>query len=287
MFLDIPNKDGVWLITSSSVWNKPAEYTSFMFLVVGGGGGGGSGWSNPSGNNRPGGGGGGGGGVCTTVAPGFLLPDTLFITIGRGGSGGTVGANNAGNGGTTYVSAYPSTSANDGNILFYADGGISGKRSTTSNLASFGGSGGVGFITYLAAGTAFTGSGSGTNGGNPVGGGAGVALSDPFSFVMGGTGGASTPLSNANFAGGLVTASDIYPQINGGAAGGGAGADGFFIKRPLTIFGGTGGGSIGFTGTAGKGGNGILGSGGGGGGAGVTGAVGGRGGDGFVLIIGY
>jgi len=103
-----------------------------------------------------------------------------------------------------------------------------------------------------------------------------------------GSGGGGCNTSNADFAGGNINGGIAIPPlqqaINGGAAGGGRGADGFELHQPCWgFFGGTGGGSF-AAGTGGAGGNGATGCGGGGGGGGINGGAGGNGGNGLAVI---
>ena len=95
-------------------WNKQDDATMIHILCIGGGAGGGSGRLDSSATARYGGGGGGGGAVTSIFFPAFLIPDTLYVQVGLGGAGGaaqTVNATNGNagsNGGTSYVSVYPS-----------------------------------------------------------------------------------------------------------------------------------------------------------------------------------
>lgn len=276
---DIPNKDGQWVFTSPSTWQtwvKPAQYNNFIIYVCGGGGGGAGGQQASSGTLRRGGGGGASGVLQIINTPSFLLPETMYINIGAGGAGG--GANTAGIiGNSSYLCYYPNI--NSANIIISAEPGRFGFYSNSA-----GGTAGVPYANQSIFSYAATNSSAGSNGGLIVA----QDFSITTSCIYGGTGGGGADASNISSNGGNILASNIHPQLNGGAVNGGNGNDGYFIKKPFTILGGTGGGGNGI-GAGGRGGNGIMGSGGGGGGAGSPAAAGrgGKGGDGFVIIIGY
>lgn len=279
MFFDIPNKDGVWVFNAPSfpaasnwrTWVKPTQYNNFIIYACGGGGAGGSGQSGAAGTTRTGGGGGAGGVLQIINTPSYLLPETLYISIGRGGRPGATG------GLATLIHYYPITAS--ANTIIQANGGFGGTAGAS------GGAGGTVASPYASqsifsyAGTISSG---GTNGGVGV---AGGNFSITTSCIYGGTGGGGVNSSNVGFAGGNILASNIHPQLDGGAIAS-AGSSGYFIQKPFTSLGGTGGGSN-PSGTASVGGDGAWGSGGGGGGAGIGGNAGGSGGDGFVIIIGY
>ena len=286
MFYNLTNNDNVWTFYTDSyavgtttawqTWSKPIEFNNFMFMLSGGGGGGCPGQVTASGVAGYGGGGGAGGTLTTAYIPSFLLPDILHIQTGAGGAiGNVVGSGYAGQ--TTYISYYPNTLT--GNVLLSATGGF-GAITTAGGV--------VGTIynptqsIMMFSGASATGAAGGAAGSNP-----GVSFISTASAVYGGAGGGAKDAANVGYAGGNISASNIHPQLDGGAASGGNGNSGYLIKKPFTAIGGSGGGGNG-AGIGGVGGNGAWGSGGGGGGAGtVAGGYGGAGGNGFVIIIGY
>lgn len=278
MFFDIPNKDGLWVFTSPSIfqtWVKPTQYNNFIIYACGGGGAGNNGQSGAAGTARRGGGGGSSGILQIVNTPSYLLPETLFIRIGIGGSVGSGGD-------ATNICYYPSSTFS-ANIIISASGGFGGAAGSGT------GNGGAAATSIYSSQSIFsysaTASCAGTNGGAST---FGADFSITTSCMYGGTGGGGVNTSNVGFAGGNILASNIHPQLDGGAIGAN-GNNGYLIKKPFTALGGTGGGGS-ATGAGGIGGNGVWGSGGGGGGAstgGVGSSRGGRGGDGFVIIIGY
>jgi hypothetical protein len=284
MTFDIPNKDGLWVFTSPSTWRtwvKPTQYNNFIIYVCGGGAGG-TGANSGSGSSLVGGGGGGGGCLITLNTPSYLLPETLYINIGAGGAGGASATGS--NGGATYLNYFPNT--NTANTIIVANGGVA----ATFLNAVAGGAGGAFSVNQSIFSIGGNNGSSGTVAGLGTGiGSAGGNFSITTSCIYGGTGGAGLGSSLQTYSGGDILASNIHPQLNGGASGGGNGNSGYVIKKPFTALGGTGGGSNASVGGAGgAGGNGIMGSGGGGAGAGrISGVRGGRGGDGFIIIIGY
>jgi len=286
MFFDILNKEGLWIynITSSSwfTWDKPDQYQNFFIMACGAGGGGGNGFSGAASTNRGGGGGGAGGQIMNMYAPSFLLPDTLYISVGAGGAGIINGRASSvlNQGNTTYVNYYPNL--NISNIILNAAGGGAGGIGLSTGTAA----GGIG-LPNSPTNTLLSISAQGASAGTPGGintGDVGTNFSATTSCIYGGTGGGSIGTANTAFAGGNILASDVHPQINGGAINSN-GSAGVFIKKPFSAIGGTGGGSS--TNIGGNGGNGVWGSGGGGGGGGIIGGNGGNGGNGFVIIIGF
>jgi hypothetical protein len=288
MTFDIPNKDGLWVFNSPllgigwQTWVKPTQYNNFIFYVCGGGGGGGVGYSHPTFNGGGGGGGGGGGALVVLNAPSYLLPETLYIQVGRRGLGGVTAGASGQSGAPTYLNYYPTTT-NPNNIAFALNG--SGGGGGLQNISGTAGAGG-GFANNPSIFSY-----SGSNGGTGGAGGQGVNPAGNFSattsVIYGGAGGGSrqgSPITSTN--GGSILASNIHPQLTGGITNGGNGSAGYLIKRPFTSLGGSGGaGGAGIAG--GVGGDGSWGSGGGGSGAGTAASRGGNGGDGFVIIIGY
>ena len=226
--------------------------------------------------------------------PANLLPDILYIQVGKGGSGGTpvaVASGLAGGSSTlSYVSIEPSTSVT--NLLLSNANTIStgGGGGTTAG----GGTGGVTSAVFVQSNSILSYLGvlntiAGVSGIAGSFGGGGGSNSDGLGPVSRGQGGAGMSAAGAYFNGGSNVATAFIPLIRGGLAGGNNGSNGFtslpspnMNKLPMFFLGGAGGGS-GVIG--GDGGNGSFGSGGGGGAAGSTlGGRGGRGGDGLVII---
>lgn len=269
-------------------WTKPVGCNFVYMIAVGGGGAGGNGGSGAAGTARGGGGGGASAAINTLLVPAFLIPDTLFIKVGRGGSRLTLTL-----GTPTIISAYR-ISSNTEYFLNASQGGQGGNGAA-------GGTGGAGaaansILTNSTLATIGKWQGvTATSGGSPgiISGASGNDNVLNF-FNNGGGGGGST--TSGNFSGGNIIST--YNQtasrtvIQGGAAVAGAtagqndGGSGFFIPKRFASFGGAGGGASN-TGVGGNGGNGGPGCGGGGAGAGVTGGIGGSGGDGFAVIISY
>ena len=309
--LNLPNKSlyhkvfyGTTTTSSWQVWTKPSNITMVYMYVIGAGGAGGGG---RTGGNNSGGGGGGGGSSAISVAlyPAFLLPDTLYISVGIGSNGAAAGGG-AASGVLSYVSAQPSTTA----IYIYAQSGnaaAGGGGGGTNSGSGSGASGTAGTVwtftnyplTALGMVTSIAGQSGGAGGTNVPSDGTSITPTLP---ITGGAGGGGVSISGANTrAGGDITGSGFLPSILGGNADGATvaligGKSGFmgikpttesYLNLPMLYTGGSGGGSKGVTAAVGgRGGDGSYGSGGGGGGASYasTGGSGGRGGDGLVLI---
>lgn len=293
MTFDIPNKDGLWvfntgmLTTTWTTWQKPTQYNNFILFMAGGGGGGGCAFNSNVSATGGAGGGGGGGSIIANI-PSYLMPDILYLQVGKGAAR-KKGINQTGDaGGVTYVAYYPNTNA--ANLLFSANGGAGGIGGGT------GGAGGGFTINQTIFSASGTNGGAGTN--------ANTNYTDTRSIIFGGTGGGNGGggAGRVSTDGGAIIGSNIFPTLAGGTknpsgvGAGGVGKSGYLIKKPFTALGGTGGsGTIalsppGFNGSTG--GDGIWGSGGGGAGAGSGGSdfgnnTGGAGGDGFIIIIGY
>lgn len=274
--------------TEVHTWTKPSG-CNFVYIVAAGGGGyGGNGFSGAAGTARGGGGGGGAGGLNTLLVPAFLIPDTLFIRVGRGAVRATSSSSQQ-----TIISAYRISSTTEYYLL---GAGAGNGGSGTGTTIGTGGSGGSYAITNNTLGTIGKLQGITSISGFTAGAIAGAAGNNSnFGFTLSaGAGGAST--TSGDFAGGNVTSQYNQPSnitvVPGGAAVSGAtsgqndGGSGFFIPKRFAFYAGAGGGASN-TGVGGNGGKGGPGCGGGGGGAGVTGGAGGDGGDGFALIISY
>lgn len=266
------------------LWQKPAGVRRVFIFAIGGGGGGGAGLTGAAGTDRGGGGGGGSGGVFVGKFIAALLPDTLSVAVGRGGVPAAGGSRTA----VTPPSLTPSDNLSN---LALCLGGGTGSPSTGSS----GGSGGTAasalsnsaFPLALSGRFKSTAGVAGKNGG--AAGSAGtLAIALSSHILTGGAGGGGVSSSNADTAGGEVSASGVFGAgIAGGAAGGGTGNPGFNLRKPFCAIGGSGGGTNGAAGAGGQGGPGGYGCGGGGGGGGVTGGTGGKGGDGLVIITSW
>jgi len=287
-------------------WSKPKNISFIYILCIGSGGGGGGARGN--GLNSAGGGGGGGSAAWSTgIFPAVMLPDTLFVSVGRGGPGGAGGGSNvngtAGSSGElSYVSVTPSTSTTSVLMVNGAAAAGGGGGSTSSAAGSLGAAGTIwayntsfifpqlGQITPNDGVAGIVGaSATATNGGS-------VTITG---LVTGGAGGGGASAGGFSANGGAITGLSIIPTVVGGTANsatvidGGCGlgmnliTDGYSSALPLFFTGGSGGASSNTSArVGGRGGDGSYGSGGGGGGGAyaATGGTGGKGGDGLVII---
>jgi hypothetical protein len=267
-YIDYFFGDASTAATSWRTWEKPRGISMIHITCFGGGAGGGGGSST----NSLGGGGGGSGGQTTLLIPAHLLPDILYVSVGKGGAGATVMGSRGVDATASYVSIAPSTDVIY--VACYANGGTSG---------SFGGgNGGViavqtsALMSNLGQFSALVGQSAATNITYPVTG----------LLVSAGAAGADT-----NATAGIVNAPTqssfrFVPTVTP-ATGSTDGSNGISLFQPLLSTGGSGGAGV--TGTGSSGGNGGFGSGGGGvgnpGGSTLTaGTAGGKGGDGLVII---
>jgi len=283
-------------------WNKPKGIKFVYIIAVGGGGGGRSGFAGTS-TLMSGGQGGGQGGIQQSLILAQLLPDILYVNPGHGGLGGsaitittsqTIGTNGA-NGGTSWVTIYPSTTNSELGLVV-AGAGFGGGGGGGSGGGGSGRLNGLGFGSNQSGQTGATGGQGAVVGTNIT---AHNGLS-PFGTAGAGGGGAT---NGAAASGGSIITVDPWPVLNGGASGGpNKGACGHLCgtglthdldilssRYPFVSFGGAGGGGNATSTGAGNGGDGGFGSGGGGGGAisgslGWTSGAGGNGGAGFVII---
>lgn len=270
------------------IYNVPRNKAMLYIYSTGGGGGGGGGFSGSAGTARGGGGGGGSSTVTTQLIPTNLLPDTIYIQVGRGGLGGAAGSN--GSAGTaTYITLFPETFASASNLIAQNSGAFAGTAGTGAAGGSAGSPGNstVFESTFSGIGTTYSGQ-AGTLAG-AIAGGTGTAQSFPTSGlnVMGGVGGSST--TSNNFTGASYTAvsnSYISEQRPDNAFANEPGPSGRYLFNGMFNYGG-GGGSAANSAAGGNGGHGAFGCGGGGGGAGTTGGRGGDGGSGLVVIIAF
>jgi len=262
-------------------FEKPRNAKFIEFFVVGGGGGGAHCTIGAAG--VPGGGGGATAGIVRGIIPAFLLPDTIYILVGKGGAGGKSG--NGSTGGISYISLNATTVEQTlicKSSTSTAGGGTSstGAQGVAATVAVVGLSafGNLGLFTAVAGGNgSIGGNNTGTNGtGQP-------AL---FNIILSGGGGGGGKTATVFGAGGPIGAASnvLTSTVNQGTTAGQDGDSGYGTLAPFCGTGGAGGAGI-TTGIGGKGGNGFYGcGGGGGGGASVTGGSGGDGGDGIVII---
>jgi hypothetical protein len=260
-------------------WQKPRN-AKFIEIFCLGGGAGGAITSLTAGSTN-GGIGGGSAGIVKGLIPAFLLPDTIYILVGKGGVGSTTDNTNGGAGGISYIGLQPSTSEQTlicKSSTLAASGNRTGATTSVVSLSAFGN---LGLLTATAG---VDGSTGGSNA--PTQGTSQAALAT--NVTTGGAGGGGK--TAAAFAGGgnITSASVILTsQVNGGVTNAQNGDSGYGTLIPFCGTGGAGGaGRQGTTGAGGRGGNGWYGCGGGGvgGGATATGTKGGDGGDGLVII---
>ena len=280
--------------TIYQTWQKPRKCSFIYIISIDAGGGGGGGVStilNTAGNVIAFGG--GSGAVTRALINSNLVPDTLYIRVGKGGAGGA------------------SVSTADGNYNNGTTGEASGVF-ISSQLSS---------LNATAQAVSFLGGAAANNGGVPGALAPGTPASTltnnyligltNFISLVGKTSSNSFPsdppltsniltsggyggnyFGNPSLANGTgIFSTSISPFIAGGIGGttvGGNGADGYTSWKPFFSTGGAGGGNATTAGgIAGSGGKGGIGSGGGGGGAANAGTSGrgGDGGDGIVMII--
>lgn len=231
-------------------------------------------------------GGGGSGGIVRGIIPAFLLPDTLYIQVGKGGAGGKSGAGAQGGfGGISYISldgtiseqtliCKSSTATPTGGAA-----SITAGAAATVSVPALSAFGNLGLFTAIAG---VIGSTGGTS--TPTVGSSQTALAT--NITTGGAGGGGK--NGVTFAdGGRIAAASVIltSAVSEGSGVGVKGGDGYGTLQPFCGTGGAGGSAANVTGIGGKGGNGYYGCGGGGGGAGsIVGGFGGDGGDGLVII---
>lgn len=263
-------------------WNKPRNAKIIEIFCLGGGGGGAH--TQFSAGGVAGGGGGASGGIVRGIIPAFLLPDTIYILVGKGGAGPATLNTNGGNGGISYVGIQPSIL--DQLLVCKSSSTVAGGATTPNaggtaptiaGITTFSFAN-LGLFTAIAGVAGSAGGASGANIGASQG-----ALAS--SLVTGGAGGGGK--SSVAFAvGGIITSASavLTTQVRGGVNAAENGADGYGTLQPFCGTGGAGGAGI-VTGQGGRGGNGFYGCGGGGVGAGSTGtSKAGDGGDGLVTI---
>jgi hypothetical protein len=282
-----PTASGTSSVNDWQVWTKPKNCKFINFIVIGGGAGGGGGVSAVSGVQRNGGSGGGSSAVTKAIFPANLLPDVLYILVGKGGLGGSA-LTNGFDGSLSYVSVRPDLlSVNL--LLESGDSAPTAGSSVTGSLPAEGGLAGVA-TTQTNLVLSYYGIVSSTQGVDGSSSNASVGISN---ITNGGAGGGSVTSGNISSNGGSVNSSVVTQTISGGTANTtSSGGNGVYTQIPSShsnmlepmLFTGGAGGS-GFNGnTGGNGGKGSYGSGGAGGGGGLTGGRGGDGGDGIVII---
>ena len=256
-------------------WNKPRNAKFIEIFCLGAGGGGAR---VNGGTTTNGGGAGSSGGIVRGLIPAFLLPDTIYILVGKGGAGASTTNTAGGSGGISYIGLQPSTSEQTlicKSSTTVAGGGSAtgaGAGANTISTVSLSAFGNLGLFTAIA-GVGGT-NGTGVNQ---------AALAT--NLITGGCGGGNKTTTTFAAGGSITAASAILTaQVNGGIASGQNGDSGYGNLQPFCGTGGAGG--AGSLTTGGRGGNGWYGCGGGGGGAGTTGTAGngGDGGDGLVII---
>lgn len=266
-------------------WSKPRNAKMIEIFCLGGGAGGGS--SLLSGSAYGGAGGGGSAGIVRGIIPAFLLPDTLYILVGKGGAGASTAGTQGGTGGISYIGLQPSTSEQTLICKSSSQGPTGGASAFSSGI------GGVAATLSSAISSAFGNLGlftaiagvNGNNGGLNTGTSGGTQAALGTNLTTGGAGGGGK--SNTVVAGGgnITSALAILTnQVNGGVTSGQDGNSGYGTLQPFCGTGGAGGASI-LTGIGGRGGDGFYGCGGGGTGSGsLAGSRGGNGGDGLIII---
>jgi hypothetical protein len=262
-------------------WNKPRNAKMIEIFCLGGGGGGGH--SLVSAASQVGAGGGGSAGIVRGIIPAFLLPDTLYILVGKGGIGSKTSGTAGGTGGISYVSLNGTTS--EQTLICKSStstaaggstgaGGGTGASVASTSLSAFGN---LGLFTAIV-GVA------GSNGGANTGTSGFSQTALGTNIVTGGAGGGGKTSLVFGAGGSILPAPAILTtQVSGGVTAGQDGANGYGTLIPFCGTGGAGGAGI-TTGTGGKGGNGYYGCGGGGVGCGSIVTSAGDGGDGLVII---
>lgn len=137
MFSNIQSsqEDNRFVFTSSSVgtgnkrvaWNKPPGIIGLNILCIGGGGSGGSGYTFNDASVKHGGGGGSSGTITSVSILSRFLPETLYITVGRGGARNTVGVSLNGNNGTNTIVSIAEDTTTDYYNVAIAFGGNFGE----------------------------------------------------------------------------------------------------------------------------------------------------------------
>lgn len=250
-------------------WNKPRGAKFIQIFCLGGGAGGGMAnlaLASP-------GNGGGSGGIVRGLIPAFLLPDTLYILVGKGGAGATTTGTGGGAAGISYIALQPSISEQT-LICKSSTAAATSNTAATISVVSLSAFGNLGLFTAIAgvAGSSGISTSQTALGTNLVTGGASGGAKTSTTFGVGG---------NINPATCILTSTVLGGQLSGQN-----GDAGYGTLQPFCGTGGGGGaGRSGTTGVGGLGGDGWYGCGGGGAGAGsALGNKGGEGGNGLVII---
>jgi hypothetical protein len=247
-----------------------------IFCLGGGGGGGQNNLNNPTGA-----GGGGSSGIVRGMIPAFLLPDTIYIFVGKGGEGTSiVGA--GGFGGISYIGLQPSISEQTLICKSSTIGGGGGGTNAfgaggTISVVALSAFGNLGLFTPVAGVAGSATSVNGTPGNNLI------ALAS--NLITGGASGAGRNPSITGVSGGSILSASVVltSTVSGGTSSSLNGESGYGTLQPFCGTGGAGGASV-TTGTGGGGGNGWYGCGGGAAGGGSVLTKAGDGGDGLVII---
>lgn len=285
--------------TVYQTWQKPRKCSFIYIISIDAGGGGSSGYSMPLNGNQSTPGGGGSGAVTRALINSNLVPDILYIAVGKGGAGGAStsgadGAYNAGVGGGisgVFISSQLNSPDNLAQTVSFI-GGAASANAGNGGIAVSGTPASTLSNNYLIGLTNFislVGVGNGATAGQFMA----FSIAPLVSQIVT-TGAPGAPCFGTSiYDGGSIIATSISPLIAGGIGGstlGGNGADGYTSWKPFFSTGGAGGGnSVTAGGVAGSGGNGGIGSGGGAGGnaGGGTSGKGGDGGDGIVIIVAF
>jgi hypothetical protein len=265
-------------------WNKPRGAKMIEIFCLGGGAGGGV--ATISTFSKNGGAGGGSGGIVRGLIPAFLLPDTIYILVGKGGIGSSTSNTAGGSGGRSYIALQPSTSEQTlickSSTAAATSGKVAGGAGGTISVVALSAFGNLGLFTAIA------GVAGGLGGANTGGAGASKAALETNLTTGGAGGGGATNTAGVWAVGGSITAASaiLTTQVSGGQTVGADGNSGYGTLQPFCGTGGSGGaGRDGSTGAGGNGGNGYYGCGGGGaGGSSTVVPRGGNGGDGLVII---
>jgi len=279
-------------------WQKPRKCNFIYILSIDGGGGASSGTTSTLNTGTSTCSGGGSGGVTRAMINANLVPDTLYIKVGKGGNGGAsaTGGGGISNGGTAgessgvFVSSYLSSQANAAQGVSLLGGAIANNGGAGANIAPGTPASSLANNYLLGLTNIISLAGISSAGVNIVTQPADIA---PLTSQIVTAGGAGAPYNGTAtaFNGAGIAATSISPLIAGGIGGstlGGNGANGYTSWKPFFSTGGAGGGNA-YTsgGVAGNGGKGGIGCGGGAGGNSNVGTSGkgGDGGDGLVIII--
>jgi hypothetical protein len=265
-------------------WNKPRNAKFIEIFCLGGGAGGGV--ATIGAFSKNGGAGGGSGGIVRGLIPAFLLPDTIYILVGKGGAGAITSNTAGGSGGISYISLQPSTSEQTlickSSTAAATSGQVAGGAGGTISVVSLSAFGNLGLFTAIA------GVAGGLGGSNTGTAGASQAALGTNLTTGGAGGGGATNTAGVWAVGGSITAASaiLTTQVSGGQTVGADGNSGYGTLQPFCGTGGSGGaGRDGSTGAGGNGGNGFYGCGGAGaGGSSTVVPRAGNGGDGLVII---